>query len=263
MAEEPFSPGQRRSGPSSKQPSTAAGPCPIGLIFTTRDIWFQHQILVYGYDIIPNGARLHVYDSYFPHAFGETADDPKKDYLTFDLSGPVLKATSPSDAFGGTLAGFFHTNYTPAAPPSNLATSFGEFITFDNVMNWMTAYGAILPIANATELTALGGVPTDPRKANSPVPTTMPHPRDNALLRERSAAPVFLYQGGAPFWVPDPTQLMNFGGWSAVRVVPDKTIGQFAGFPINGTLIREFSDSHVFLCNNGALYSLANSLKQR
>jgi hypothetical protein len=29
--------------------STDAGkPCPIGLIYTTRDIWFQHQILVYG-----------------------------------------------------------------------------------------------------------------------------------------------------------------------------------------------------------------------
>jgi hypothetical protein len=228
-------------------------PCPIGLLYTTRDIWYQHQILVYGYDIIPNGARLHVYDSYFPHKLGETADDPKKDYLTFDLSGPLLKATSPSDTFGGTLAGFFHTNYSPAAPPANLATSFGEFITFDGIMNFMTAYGSILPIANAAELTALGGVTTDPRKATISVPSPMPHPRDNALLRERSSAPVFLYEGGAPFWVPDPTQLTHFGGWSAVRVVPDNTIALFAGFPVNGTLIREFSDTHVFLCNNGAL----------
>src|SRR5580704_9762246 len=62
-------------------------PCPIGLLYTTRDIWFQHQILVYGYEVLTSGARLHVYDSYFPHKFGETADDPAKDYLTFDLSG--------------------------------------------------------------------------------------------------------------------------------------------------------------------------------
>jgi hypothetical protein len=241
--------------PKIKAAIDAGRPCPIGLIYTTRDIWDQHQILVYGYEILKTGVRLHVYDNNVPHAFGATVDDPANDYLTFDLSGKILSATSPGDSDGGTLAGFFCTNYSTVTPPTNLATSFGEFITFDGIKNWMTAYGAILPIADAAELTALGGMPTDPRKATIAVPATMPHPRDGALLRERSAAPVFLYQGGASFWVPDPTQLMHFGGWSAVRVVPDKTIAQFAGFPVNGTLIREFSDAHVFLCSNGALSS--------
>ena len=234
----------------------AGKPCPIGLLYNNRDIWDQHQILVYGYDLLPNGAKLYVYDNNFPRAFGDTVLGPA-DFLTFDLSGPGLKATSPDDwtdrTPASTLSGFFCTNYSAAPPPSGLATSFGEFITWDGVADFMTAYGAILSIANAAELAALGGTPTDPRTAPAPMPQTMPRPRDYALLRERSSAPVFLYQGGAPFHVPDPAQLMNFGGWSAVRVVPDNTLAQFAGSPVNGTLLREFSNSHVFVWSNGAL----------
>jgi len=237
----------------------AGNPCPIGLIYTTRDVWDQHQILVYGYDQLPgNSARLYVYDNNNPHDFGETGFDPTKDFLTFDLSGPNLKATSPGDSHGGTLAGFFCTNYSGAPPPIGLATSFGEFVTWGGPHNFMTAYGAVLPIADTAELGALGGSNTDPRQGSAGImpPAIKPHPRDNALLRERSSAPVFLYQGGAPFHVPDPTQLMHFGGWSAVRVVPDNTIAAFAGRPINKTLIREFSDSSVFAYN---LYGLALS----
>jgi hypothetical protein len=230
-------------------------PQPIGLIYATRDVWDQHQILVYGYDLLPNGARLYVYDNNNPHNPGDPALNPNNDFLTFDLTGSVLSATSPGDSLGGTLAGFFCTNYTPVAPPSGLAPSFGRFVAWGNGLPvFMEAYGAILQVANATELTALGGTLLDPRQAAGQLPPGLPHPRDYALLREHSAAPVFLYQGGAPFWVPDPTQLMKFGGWDAVRVVPDNTLGQFSAPPLNGTLIREISDTGVFMCNtNGSL----------
>jgi hypothetical protein len=242
--------------PKIKATIDAGRPCPIGLIYKNVNIWEQHQILVYGYDVFSSGARLYVYDSNAPHNFGETGVVPQKDFLTFDLTGAGgLSATSPTDdsRIGKTLAGFFCTNYSFAAPPGGLDTSFGKFVTWDGILVYMTAYGAVLFVANATELTALGGTLLDPRMAAGTVPAPSLRPRDNALLREHSAAPVFLYQGGAPFWVPDPTQLMNFGGWSAVRVVPDRALVQFMGAPANGTLIREFSDSHVFMCNTGAL----------
>jgi hypothetical protein len=116
----------------------------------------------------------------------------------------------------------------------------------------MSAYGAVLPVANAAELTTLGGTAAGVMVADLPLPTNVPRPRDNALLREHSAAPVFLYQGGAPFWVPDPAQLMHFGGWDAVRVVPDGTLHAFMGPPANGTLLREFSSSKVFQVSAGA-----------
>jgi hypothetical protein len=115
----------------------------------------------------------------------------------------------------------------------------------------MTAYGAVLPVATAAELVTLGGTAAGVMPADPPLPTSVPRPRDNALLREHSAAPVFLYQGGAPFWVPDPAQLMHFGGWDAVRVVPDGTLHAFMGAPANGTLLREFSSSKVFQITAG------------
>jgi len=237
--------------PKIKSSIDAGTPCPIGLIYSGRNLWEQHQILVYGYDSLSQGARLYVYDNYYPHKLGDTTFNAK-DFLTFELSGPTLKATSPSDVSPNTLVGFFKTKYSPKKPPSGLDTSFGKFVTWDGFTDFMTAYGAVLPLANAAELSALGGMSGDPRLASPPMPATAPHPRDNALLREHSSAPVFLYQGGAPFHVPDPTQLAKFGGWSAVRVVPDMTLSQFAGSPRDGTLLREFSDNRVFVWHSGA-----------
>src|SRR5262245_46936633 len=141
--------------------------------------------------------------------FGEADIIPQKDFLTFDLSGPSLRATSPND-LGSKLAGFFVTNYSPVLPPSGLDTSFGKFIPWDGITIFMTAYGVVLRVANVSELSALGVMSSDPRQALLPMPATAPRPRDNALLREHSSAPVFIYQGGAPFHVPNLAQLMNF-----------------------------------------------------
>jgi hypothetical protein len=72
-------------------------------------------------------------------------------------------------------------------------------------------------------------------------------PRDGALLKERSADPVFLFAGGAPFHVLDPASLDRFGGAGAVRVVPDGTLAACAGPPREGALLREVSASKVYL----------------
>jgi len=166
-----------------------------------------------------HGGRLYVYDSNKPHSFGDTGHtDPRTDIVSFDLSGSALRATSPSDQAGSTLAGFFCTNYAPVTPNAALATSFGEFLTFQfDPRSWMWVYGSLLPMT--------GGTGSE-MSTQTVLPRTLPHPRDNALLRESSSAPVFLYQGGAPFWVPDPTQLSHWGlvgglhcpRWNASRV---------------------------------------------
>jgi hypothetical protein len=229
----------------------AGNPCPIGLIYFKRDIWDQHQILVYGYDDSGNGGTLYVYDSNTPHMPGDASHTgPLNNTLTFSFGPAGLTATSPSDN-NDSVAGFFVTSYSAKVPQAGLATNFGEFISFTNdARTWWQGYGALLPVANATELAALGGSAAGVRPATVTVPS-LPRPRDNALLREHSAAPVFLYEGGCPFWVPDPTTLNLFGGFSAVQVVPDGTLMQFVGAPDNGTLLRERSSAHVFVVNNG------------
>ena len=225
----------------------AGVPCPIGLVYTGRNVWDQHQILVYGYEDAGNGTgTMYVYDSNFPKQYGDTSHST----VALDFTGTSLAATSPSD-FGNTLAGFFCTFYTPVPPPPGLATSFGQFVRWPgDPSSYVTAYGARMPIADAAELAALGASTGDVRGATA-APTSTPRPRDNALLRERSSAPVFLYQGGSPFQVPDPTWLDRFGGSGAVRVVSDGSLPAFAGLPAEGTLLREWSAPEVFRIMGG------------
>ena len=91
------------------------------------------------------------------------------------------------------------------------------------------------------ELTALSGLrPLRPTNAGLP---PLPRPRDNGQ-RERSAAPVFVYEGGCPFHVPDPTTNC-ICGFAAVRWCRINTIAKFQS-PDDGTLLREITSTHVF-----------------
>ena len=62
----------------------AGSPCPIGLVISNTDIWYQHQILVHGYEITgPDQATLYVYDSNSPSQFGSTTHGE----VTLDFRG--------------------------------------------------------------------------------------------------------------------------------------------------------------------------------
>jgi hypothetical protein len=62
---------------------------------------------------------------------------------------------------------------------------------------------------------------------------------------------VFLYAGGAPVHVPDPTWLDRFGGEGAVRTVPAGTLGALVRPPAEGALLREWSDPKIYLIRSG------------
>lgn len=226
----------------------AGQPCPIALLYTGRNIWDQHQILVHGYEDGPgNRTTLFVYDCNAPSGFGDTGDS----LVTLDTTGPALVATTPSD-YGNALAGFFLTNYFPMPLPGNLADAWGRFVRWEaGPKVFLMADGVRLPIASPPELAALGGDFGMVRIAPGAALPVTPRPRDGALMRERSSAPVFLYQGGAPFWIPDPAWLERFGGWGPVRVVPDGTLAAFAGPPDHGTLLREWNDPRVWRIEAG------------
>lgn len=183
-----------------------------------------------------------MYDSNWPSQYGHTGHSK----VTLDFSGSALEATTPSD-FGNKLRGFFCSNYAPHAPPAGLARGYGEFLSWTgNAKVWMTVDGARMPVASNAELTALGASAADVCATGAPFSALVARPRDRALLREHSDPRVYLYQGGAPFWVPDPSWLARFGGWDATRVVPDHTLSAFAGLPDEGTLLREWSDPKVY-----------------
>ena len=221
---------------------------PIGLVCTTRDVWNQHQVLVYGYENTgPEQGRLFVYENNAPSQFG--TERHTSEVVTLDFRGQTLTGAPPSGA--GVLAGFFCSNYFPSIPVG-MAKKYGEFLSWTgDGRTWMVTDGVRMPIAGAAELSALGGTAADVRPTGSTFATTTVRPRDGALFRERSAAAVFLYAGGAPFHIPDPTWMDRFGGFGRVRVVPDNTISAFAGLPDEGTLLREWSDQRVWRIMTG------------
>ncbi len=227
----------------------AGRPWPIGLVYTGRNLWDQHQILAYGYQDFGNRrGRLLVYDNNAPHQYGDSGHSQ----ITLNFSGPALVATTPSDGAADMLAGFFCSNYIPAPPPTNLAAGFGQFVSWTtDPRTWVTPYGVRMPVVNPSELTSLGGAPTDVRSTATPFAQGVIRPRDGALLREHTSAPVFLYQGGAPFFIPDPTWLNRFGGFGPVRLAPAGALAAFAGPPDEGTLLREWSDPKVYRIMNG------------
>ncbi|WP_089107897.1 hypothetical protein [Streptomyces hyaluromycini] len=225
----------------------AGRPWPVGLVYSGRSVWDQHQVLIYGYEDLGDGTGLlFVYDGNQPHQCGETYDSDIK----LDFTGTSLVAKSPSDG-PGTIMGFFCSGYSFAAPPSGLAPHYGQFLRWnDDPRTFMVAGGSRLPVADNPELMELGASPEDVRTAGSKL-ASLVRPRDGVLLRERNSAPVYLYVGGAPFHVPDPTWLERFGGWDAVRVVPDGTLATLTGPPDNGTVLREWSSPQIFVIQGG------------
>jgi hypothetical protein len=88
------------------------------------------------------------------------------------------------------------------------------------------------------ELDKLGASPTYP---------------DGSVVRETSRPEVYVVQGGAKFWIPDPAVLLSFGGWAAVRVVPDGELAAegIGDIPVDNTLLKELNDPVVWRIENG------------
>lgn len=74
---------------------------------------------------------------------------------------------------------------------------------------------------------------------------------DGAVVRESSAAPVYVIFGGAKFWIPSPTVLNSYGGWGVVRVVPDGALAPVPAVPRDGTVVREMSSAPVYVMRGG------------
>jgi hypothetical protein len=75
---------------------------------------------------------------------------------------------------------------------------------------------------------------------------------DGTLLREATRPEIYVIFGGARFWIPDGTVLERYGGWGAVRGVADGVIAQSTRtIPTDGTLLREISQRHVYVIQEG------------
>ena len=79
-------------------------------------------------------------------------------------------------------------------------------------------------------------------------------PADGTLLREWDRPEVYVFFGGAKFWIPNPATLFALGyDWSQVRLIPADGTALLPKTPIDGTLLREQNDPKVFLVDNSQL----------
>lgn len=83
-----------------------------------------------------------------------------------------------------------------------------------------------------------------------PVPAAFP---DGSLWREQSDPNVYLIEGGAKFWIPNPTWLARYAPrmWDDVTLVPDGSLNGVPVVPRDNTILREWSDSAVFIMLSG------------
>lgn len=70
-------------------------------------------------------------------------------------------------------------------------------------------------------------------------------PVDGTLLREVSDAAVYVFYGGAKFWIPDLFAL-DFN-WDMVHIVPPGTLSNIPIVPRHGTLLKEQTTDPVYL----------------
>jgi hypothetical protein len=84
-----------------------------------------------------------------------------------------------------------------------------------------------------------GAVQLVPDGALAAVPSI---PRDGTVLRELSSAPVYVVQGGLRHWIPSPEALELYGGWGAVREVPDGALAAIPESPAIADLSRLYGN---------------------
>ena len=88
--------------------------------------------------------------------------------------------------------------------------------------------GAKFWVPNPTVLQNYGGWAAVSIVADGTLAALAAIPRDGTVLKELSGAPVYVIRSGQKCWIPNPTVLQKYGGWSAVRSVPD---GGLASIP--------------------------------
>ncbi|NJD78164.1 MAG: hypothetical protein FIB08_13920 [Candidatus Methanoperedens sp.] len=74
---------------------------------------------------------------------------------------------------------------------------------------------------------------------------------DGTLWKENSSNSVFVTHGGAKFWIPNPSWLDTYGGWSRVTIVPDGALAAVPNVPRDNTLIKEYGSTNIYIMIDG------------
>jgi len=76
-------------------------------------------------------------------------------------------------------------------------------------------------------------------------------PSDGTMARENSRPEVYVFFGGARFWLPSPEWVTRYGGWGLVQTYPDGALQAVPTIPKDQTLLREWSAPEVWVIETG------------
>jgi len=129
-------------------------------------------------------------------------------------------------------------------------------VIVDIAGNFSMVYGGCGFPCSEGWLAGLGLDPTAAISGKSPAAI----PADFTLLREWLTPQVYVAFGGTLFHVTDPPTMDALGfDWKRVNDVPHLDRTRFPAVPIDGTLLRELHDPHVFLAESGVLHWINSS----
>jgi hypothetical protein len=76
-------------------------------------------------------------------------------------------------------------------------------------------------------------------------------PTDGTMAKENSRPEVYVFFGGARFWLPSPEWVLRYGGWGLVQTYPDGALLSVPTIPKDRTLLREWSAPEVWVIEAG------------
>jgi hypothetical protein len=231
--------------PKLKQMIDQSQPCILGLANATNigEFGNNHQVVAYGYEVGDQNSTVLIYDNNYP---GEEIR------LTFTT------AYDPGDrpvhhSRGQDWRGFFVESFAPQIPPYLASGSL--LSEFSQAEIYVVRGGGRFWINSPEEFDGNGFSWSAVRET---VDGSMNHvstyPANGTLVRERSADPIYVVYGGAPFLIPsgEVFEAMGFR-WDAVAQIPNGSIGGLRKFPADGTLLREVSAPEIFLAENAKI----------
>ncbi len=83
-------------------------------------------------------------------------------------------------------------------------------------------------------------------------------PVNGLMVRERTKEDVYVTFGGAKFWLPTESDVLYYGGWENVHIVPDGSTSALRTNPGCATRLRERSSGLIYLMSIGGKYLIQN-----
>jgi hypothetical protein len=139
---------------------------------------------------------------------------------------------------------------TDTRPPKYPVVRLPDRTLMRDGAGWRVVFGGTDFVADDAYVSSMG-FNIDEAEPFTQLP---PFPADGTMLREINQAQQYVVYGGAKFAIPDVPTLHILGlDAFPLAVVPAGGTSKLGTRPIDGTLLRELADPHVYLVENGEL----------